>query len=878
MEHPLHQTTYLADYQPPAFTITDVMLHFDLYTDKTIVRSKLKVQRQPTATLADIILQGEGLSLQSIHLDGRQLTTAQYTVDEHQLRILQAPDQFELAIVTLINPQANTALSGLYFASGLFCTQCEPEGFRHITYFLDRPDVMSVYTTTLTADQQLYPVLLSNGNVVERGETTDGRHWATWHDPFKKPCYLFAVVAGNLSVLTDFFVTSSGRRIDLHIYAEQGDTQRCEFAMSALKNAMSWDEQRFGRECDLDNYNIVVVNDFNMGAMENKGLNIFNAKYVLASMETATDQDFVHIQSVIGHEYFHNWTGNRVTCRDWFQLSLKEGLTIFREQEFEADCLSPAVLRIQQAKYLRAVQFAEDSGPMAHPVQPQSYMEINNFYTVTIYDKGGEVARMLQTLVGRAGFRKGMDTYFHDYDGMAVTIEEFVHSMEKANGVDLSQFRLWYHQAGTPELFITPDYNAAKQRYTLTVRQLCPPTPGQIEKQPMLIPVSVALFDAAGQPMDVQLQEDALPSPTQAVLLQVTEATQTFTFVNVPRCPTPSLLRGFSAPVKLHFPYTDEELSLLLVHDNDAFNRWEAMQQMLLTTIQRAAGSYREHLSVTLAPRLVTAFQTLLEQSHTDPWYFAVLLAFPSEKYIAQSMDIIDPFVITRISAQLQQALAIALKDQWLAVYRQHHETTIVDFSAAAMGKRALKNLSLRYLMRADKAYIELAEQQFAEAAVMTDSLAALMALAHEPLHRDAVLNTFYQRWSHQPLLLDTWFAAHAQSHFPGVLQEVDELCRHPQFTWTNPNRVRALFSTLAHENFEYFHVSDGVGYHLLGKAISTLDPLNAHLAARLTEPFTHWRAYVEPYRSQMHQVLTTILQQPGLSKETYEVVSKSLS
>ncbi|HRE55761.1 MAG TPA: aminopeptidase N, partial [Candidatus Competibacter sp.] len=697
------KTTYLRDYTPPAYRIATVDLRFELEEDGATVHARLRIVRaDATPAGTPLVLDGQQLELLSLALDGVSLPVDRYRVDADRLTLLDPPEAFDLAAITRIRPRDNAALEGLYQSSGNFCTQCEAEGFRKITYFLDRPDVMAVFTTTLVADRVRYPVLLSNGNRTGGGDLDGGRHWATWHDPFPKPCYLFALVAGQLDVVEDRFITRSGREVDLRIYVEPRNLDQCQHAMESLKQAMAWDEQRFGLEYDLDLYQIVAVGDFNMGAMENKGLNIFNTKYVLAKPETATDADYQGILGVIGHEYFHNWTGNRVTCRDWFQLSLKEGLTVFRDQEFSADLGSRGVERIEDVRILRGSQFPQDAGPMAHPIRPESYIEINNFYTVTVYNKGAEVVRMIQTLLGREGFRRGMGLYFQRHDGQAVTCDDFVAAMADANGADLTQFKRWYHQAGTPELTVSDAYDPVSRRYTLTVRQYCPPTPGQPDKEPFHIPLALGLLDAEGRDLPLRLEGEAAPGATQRVL-ELREPEQLFHFIDVPARPVPSLLRGFSAPVKLISEESEADLRFRLAHDRDDFNRWDAGHTLALRTILGLVEDRRLNREPRLPESFSAAFERAL-QSDVDPALLAQVLSLPSESYLAEHMAVVDVDGIHAAHTLVRRTLAHRLRSRFLQRYEALRDRTSGGYrnDAAAMSARALKNVCLDYLMRLD--------------------------------------------------------------------------------------------------------------------------------------------------------------------------------
>jgi aminopeptidase N len=876
------KTTYLKDYTPPDYLIDAVDLHCSLDEEETHVRARLTMRKNPDAPKgpAPLELVGEDLLLESLRLDGRALTPAQYQLNEAALVVPSVPSDrtFVVETETRINPNANTALEGLYLSNGLLCTQCEAEGFRKITYFLDRPDVMARYTTTLSADKTRFPVLLSNGNKVGEGELENNRHWVKWSDPYKKPSYLFALVAGRLECLADTYTTVSGRTIDLQIYVEPRDLDKCGHAMQSLKNAMAWDEAVYGREYDLDLYMIVAVGHFNMGAMENKGLNIFNTKYVLARPDTATDIDYEQIEGVIGHEYFHNWTGNRITCRDWFQLSLKEGLTVFRDQEFTADRTSRAVKRITDVNLLRTRQFPEDAGPLAHPVRPDSYIEINNFYTATVYEKGAEVVRMIHTLLGSEGFRKGIDLYFERYDGKAVTTDDFVKAMEEANQVDLTQFRRWYSQAGTPELAVEAEYDPAACRLTLTVHQHCPPTPGQPEKAPYHMPLTLGLIAPDGSDLPVRLQGEA--GAALQKVLHLTERRQQFRLIDLPEKPVVSILRGFSAPVKLQIQRGLEQLAFLLSHDSDPFNRWEAGQQLASRIILQRVE--RIQSSATPGPvdeRLINAFRAVVGQGGEDLSYLALLVTLPSESYLGELMAVIDVEAIHQARQQTRLALAEALREEWESLYHRHHRNEPARFDAAAIGRRALKNVALAYLVELAEPVIDaLCERQFHEARTMTDQLAALsvMVNSRHPGKADC-LSAFYEQWREEALVIDKWFALQATSFMPGATAVVEKLLDHPAFDLCNPNRVRALVGAFSQANALHFHAADGGGYRFLGDRIIALDRINPQLAARLLSPFSHWRRYDESPRRLMKQQLERIIGTETISKDVYEVATKSL-
>ena len=873
--------TYLRDYRAPDFLIDQADLDFDLGEDSTQVGARLQLRRAAgSAPDAPLVLQGERLELLEIAVDGRTLTAAEYGVTDTELSIESVPDRFELRCLTRLRPQDNTELTGLYKSSGNFCTQCEAEGFRRITYFLDRPDVMARYTTTITADRAAYPVLLSNGNLLAQGEADGGRHWARWEDPFPKPSYLFALVAGKLGWIEDEFITASGRRVQLFIYVQPHNLDMCDHAMQSLKKAMRWDEEVYGREYDLDRFMIVAVDDFNMGAMENKGLNIFNSKFVLARPDTATDQDYQNIEGIIGHEYFHNWSGNRVTCRDWFQLSLKEGFTVFRDQEFSADMGSPAVQRIHDVNLLRTHQFREDAGPMAHPIRPDSYVEINNFYTTTVYNKGAEVVRMLRTLVGNEGFRRGTDLYFERHDGQAVTTEDFVRAIEDANAIRLQQFRHWYSQAGTPVVTVERYYDAQARTYTLSFAQHCPPTPGQADKLPFHIPLALALLGPDGEELPLRLYGESIAQPGTRVV-QLSREQESFVFQDVDRAPVPSLLRGFSAPVRLHIDYDESELSFLLARDPDPFCRWEAGQQLAvrLLLVLTEAGQAGRPLEVPAA--FVEALREVLTAEELDPAFRAVALTLPSETYLAEYMAAIDPEAVHAARQLLRRTLAQALRAEWLGCYQTLAGAGPARFDAGSMGRRSLRNLCLNYLMEldGDAEVLGMCVDQFEQADTMTDRFAALTALAQrEDAVADHSLQSFYETWQRNPQVLDKWFSVQATSRRRDTLQRVAELVRHPAFSLRNPNRVYALLRNFGQANPARFHSGAGAAYGFMAERILELDALNPQVAARLAGVFNDWRRYAEPYRSGMQTALQTMRDRCNLSPDVYEIVEKSLS
>jgi aminopeptidase N len=879
-DHATPKTTHLAEYAPPEFLIETVDLVFELGEDKTSVKSRLSVRRNPasTATSRVLTLDGEALELVSVALDGEMLGANRYQVSDETLSLSELPDAFTLDIETRIEPQNNTELSGLYKSGGNFCTQCEAEGFRRITFFQDRPDVMARYSTTILADKQRYPVLLSNGNPVDGGDSSGGRHWAKWEDPHPKPAYLFALVAGDLVAVKDRFTTKSGRAVALAIHVRRGDEDKCGHAMAALKASMRWDEEVYGLEYDLDAFNIVAVSDFNMGAMENKGLNIFNTKYVLAKPETATDADYEGIESVIAHEYFHNWTGNRVTCRDWFQLSLKEGLTVFRDQEFSADQNSRAVARIGDVRMLRAAQFPEDDGPLAHPVRPESYIEINNFYTSTIYNKGAEVVRMIHTLLGAERFRKGMDLYFARHDNSAVTIEDFAQAMQDASGIDLVQFRRWYAQAGTPSVTTEDHYDPVSRRYTLTIRQDTAASPGQPVKTPFLIPLAMGLLDPSGAELPTRLAGETMPHQGTRIL-QVTGAEQSFCFEDVPVAPVPSLFRGFSAPVKLKGVALDR-LKFLAAHDTDAFARWEAGQQVATRHLLDLVAAAQRGDKLALDTDLVESFRSNLSGPARDPAFTAETLTLPSETFLADQMAIIDVEAIHAARDFVRASIGRALGRELAATYEQLTQTGPYRPDSQSIGKRLLRNACLAYLAAAGTADgIARAKAQFDAGGNMTDVLAALAVLGQiDCPERSQALAAFYQAWRADELVVDKWFMLQATSSLPGTLDTCRTLLGHPAFELKNPNRARALIGAFASANPLRFHDRGGAGYGFLADQVIALDALNPNLAARLVQPLGTWRRQDTARQALMQRELERVLAVEGLSKGTYEMASKSLA
>ena len=878
------QAIRLEDYRQPDFWISHTDLIFNLGEVSTTVTAKLTFRRNDSADKkAPLVLHGEQMELVSVSLDGSKLASNDYQCDRESLIVHQVPDRFVLEVVTLLKPQDNTSLEGLYKSSGMFCTQCEAEGFRKITYYLDRPDVMSEFSVRIIADKQRYPVLLSNGNLVDRGELDNSRHFAQWHDPFKKPAYLFALVAGNLVSLDDTFTTISGRDVHLRIFVEQKDLDKCDHAMQSLKNAMAWDEKVYGREYDLDIFMIVAVDDFNMGAMENKGLNIFNTSCVLAKPETTTDAGFQRVEAVVAHEYFHNWSGNRVTCRDWFQLSLKEGFTVFRDSQFSADMGSPTVKRVEDVTVLRTLQFAEDAGPMAHPVQPGSYIEISNFYTLTIYEKGAEVVRMLHTLLGPDLFRKGSDLYFDRHDGQAVTIEDFVRAMADVSGRDLTQFKNWYCQAGTPCLHITGEYNERDQTFTLKVKQTCPPTPEAQTKKPFHIPLAMGLVGRNGL-LPLQLaNQPSLAEDADQCVLELTETDETFVFEHVAEKPVPSLLRNFSAPVKLGYNYSREDLRRLMSRDTDGFCRWDASQQLAIQVLLDVQNALCQGQAPELDERLVEAYRELLADASLDKAMVALMLTLPSELYLAELSDKVDVDAIHAAREWVLVALAQALVEPLQKAYAGCAEAGDYRADAVSIARRSLKNVALSYLMRLnDEAVHRMCLEQFERSNNMTDVMAALSAIVNSesPLlieEKSHCLSRFYSKWQREPLVVNQWFSVQAASTLPGGLERVRQLVQHPAFDLKNPNKARAVIGAFANANTVNFHDKSGAGYRFLADQICTLNCQNPQMAARLLTPLTKWRRYDEDRQKLMRSELERIKQQPELSKDVYEVISKSL-
>ncbi len=865
------QAKYRHDYTKPDFTITDIALDFELSPEITRVTAVTQIQRNSEHN-APLILDGENLTLISVSVD--QQPWADYQQSDGQLIINQLPDRFTLTIINDIHPAKNSALEGLYLSGEALCTQCEAEGFRHITYYLDRPDVLARFTTRIVADKKAYPYLLSNGNRIAQGDLDDGRHWIQWEDPFPKPSYLFALVAGDFDVLRDTFTTCSGRKVDLELFVDRGNLDRADWAMTSLKNAMKWDETRFGLEYDLDIYMIVAVDFFNMGAMENKGLNVFNSKYVLAKAETATDKDYLNIEAVIGHEYFHNWTGNRVTCRDWFQLSLKEGLTVFRDQEFSSDLGSRAVNRIDSVRVMRGAQFAEDASPMAHPIRPDKVIEMNNFYTLTVYEKGSEVIRMMHTLLGEEKFQAGMKLYFKRHDGSAATCDDFVQAMEDASGIDLTLFRRWYSQSGTPQLTVRDSYNEVKQQYILTVRQMTPPTQDQHEKLPLHIPLSIELYSNDGS--IIPLFSEGRPVGS---VLNVIQSEQTFVFEKVTEKPIISLLREFSAPVKLDYPYTDQQLSFLMQYATNDFARWDAAQMLLAKHIKDNVSRLQQGEMFDLPLHVVDAFRAVLLSDRLDPALAAQILTLPSENEIAELFDIIDPDAIHQVRSSLITCLATELQDEWLAIYVAN-KTERYQIDHGDIAKRALRNVCLSYLAFTDRDFADnLISQQYHHANNMTDSLAALSAaVAAELPCRDKLMSEFDERWHQDGLVMDKWFILQASSPNKQVLQTIKSLLNHRSFSMNNPNRIRSLIGAFASTNPSIFHAKDGSGYNFLTEILIDLNQRNPQVASRLIEPMIRLSRYDESRQALMRSSLEKLKALDNLSGDLFEKITKTLN
>ncbi|MGB5265529.1 MAG: aminopeptidase N [Polyangiales bacterium] len=860
---------YRKDYRPSEFLIDTIDLVFELDPAETIVKAKMQLRRNPevAAATGQLLLHGDELELRALRLDGAALDGSRFRADTQSLRIDDVPDRFELTTEVAIHPAENTKLMGLYTSSGTFCTQCEAEGFRRITYYLDRPDVMARFSARLEAERAAYPVLLSNGNRVAEGELPEGRHWVQWEDPFPKPSYLFALVAGDLVSHEGAFTTASGRKVALEIWVEPANADKCEHALASLRAAMRWDEERYGLEYDLDVYMIVAVDDFNMGAMENKGLNVFNSKYVLAKPSTATDDDYEGIEGVVAHEYFHNWTGNRVTCRDWFQLTLKEGLTVFRDQEFSADMTSPAVQRIKDVTRLRTAQFAEDAGPLAHPIRPESYIEMNNFYTATVYEKGAEVVRLYQTLLGREGFRKGLRLYLEKHDGCAVTCDDFRQAMAEANDADLSQLERWYVQAGTPVVRASGVWDASAGTYALTLSQAQRVFADEAQPRPLPVPIRVGLVGADG---------DDIPGTVRT--LELLEDEQTFTFEDVQQRPVPSIARGFSAPIKLEIDRSREELAFLMAHDSDPFNRWEAGQTFAKDVLLELVGQELEGRALEIDPALVHAFRRILSDPSLDGSIKALTLSLPSEELMSQELSPVDPDAVHSAREFVVRELGVVLREDWMSTYAQHRRgTDAID--KAQIDRRRLKNRALRYLVALQEPdTIALAVEQFRTATSMTDYEAAFSTLIDlDSAETDHAIADFYDRWRDEPLVLDKWFRMQAMSSSPAAFDRVVALSSHPDFKLANPNRARSLLFAFASGNPVAFHRPDGEAYRFVADQVLALDAINPQVASRIVSTFNQWKRFEPGRAALMKAELERIARQPGISKDVLEIVERAV-
>ncbi len=882
----MNNTIYLKNYQVPTFLINKTHLTFELdYQDNVLpvdnftrVSSQLYFKRNTKSSQSaesKIRLHGQGFDLLSISLDGHLIKegkeSGDYQITDQHLVLSNLADEFMLEIQTKLQPQKNTALEGLYQSSGNFCTQCEAEGFRRITYYLDQPDIMSVFTTKIIADKEKYPVLLSNGNPVEKGNLDKGKHYVTWLDPFKKPSYLFALVAGDLAQISDSYTTVSGKQVDLHLYVEHKNVDKCVHAMHSLQKSMLWDEQVYGLEYDLDIYMIVAVEDFNMGAMENKGLNVFNAKYVLARSDTATDKDYENIEAVIGHEYFHNWTGNRVTCRDWFQLSLKEGLTVFRDQEFTADMHSRAVKRIEDAKLIRTYQFAEDSSPMAHPIRPSQYMEINNFYTVTVYNKGAEVIRMIETIIGKQNFRKGMDLYFQRHDGQAVTTEDFICAMSDASGIDLESFKNWYNQDGTPIVSITTNYDENQDIFHITVLQATPSIDSNTENLPFHIPLSIALLDNKGNELI-------------STVLHFKNKSSIFSFSDIKEKPILSMLRNFSAPVKIEMEQTSHELAFLMGHDSDSFNRWDAgqrlMTRIILEQIKKSQQGKKISFDNSVFKIFIKAYKLLLLDSELDNALKALALTLPDPNVLMDQLDIADVDNVYLVRKRFQVVIAKKLQKQWQKTYQKCQIKSGYQFIAKHTGKRSLSKVCMSFLLslKQENLYKQCYED-YRNSTNMTDSFGLLALLnQYHSSYRSQALQDFEQKWKNEPLVMDKWFTIQAISDAPNCLSDIKKLMEHDSFDIKNPNRVRSLISAFSAQNNLNFHKSDGSGYQFISDQVIQLDKLNPQVASRLVKSFSRWKRFSVERQGLMKEQLQRILEQQNLSGDVFEIVSKSLS
>ena len=873
------KTIYLKDYQVPEYLIKTVDLFFNLDEDKTLVTTEIAVQKntESNANTKSLKLVGKALKLIEVAIDNALLSADQYTLSDEVLIINNVSDVFILKIITEIEPQNNTALEGLYKSSGMYCTQCEAEGFRRITYFLDQPDVMAVYTTTIEADKDKYPVLLSNGNKIESGDLENNRHWVKWHDPHPKPSYLFALVAGDLLHQQDTFTTRSGREVTLQIFVEESNIDKCDHALVSLKKSMTWDEEVYGREYDLDIFMIVAVNDFNMGAMENKGLNIFNSSCVLAKPETATDADFDNIEGIIGHEYFHNWSGNRVTCRDWFQLSLKEGFTVFRDQEFSADMTSRAVKRISEVNVLRTAQFPQDAGPMAHPIRPASFIDISNFYTVTVYNKGAEIVRMVHHLLGAEQFRRATDLYFERHDGQAVTTDDFIQAMEDATDVDLSQFKRWYSQAGTPELHIKSLYDEGKQTYTVNITQTCPATPGQETKEDFHIPFTMGLLDADGNELSLKLDNEK--ESRKDGRFEIKEKETTFCFENIKALPTPSFLRGFSAPVKVFFDYEKQDLQFLMSHDKDDFNRWDAGQRLSNIIIQELIEDIDAMRPMGVDVGLTETFSHVLSDKSADKSLITQAMSIPNEILLSELYPVVNPDAIHEARDFVCDTVAKTLKMSLLETYQKNNIKTQYSFDAESVGRRNIKNQCLAYLIRLNDEEVRgLAMEQYKTADNMTDSLAALSAMVNIQCdERKDILQDFYDKWRHDPLVMDKWFAIQSRCTLPDTLEEIKRLIKHEDFDIKNPNKVRSVIGSLSFGNPYIFHQADGASYDFIADQIIILNDLNPQMSARMANAFAIWKRYDSARQEKMKASLEKILAHKTIAKDVFEIANKAL-
>ncbi|MFT4540344.1 MAG: aminopeptidase N [Planctomycetota bacterium] len=879
-------TIHRKDYRQPPYWIETVDLRFELSDEGTLVTATMALVRNAGGWVEGepLVLAGEEIELRSIRLDGRELDASEYEIQGEDLALHGLPESCTLETVVAIDPDGNTSLSGLYRTSGNYCTQCEAEGFRRITYFLDRPDVMARYSTTIVADPASCPVMLSNGNRVEEGTLEDGRHWVRWEDPFKKPSYLFALVAGNLACHSGSYTTMSGREVALEFWVEPHEVHRCEHALRSLQESMKWDEDTFGLEYDLDIYMVVAVGDFNMGAMENKGLNVFNSKYVLATKESATDMDFQFVQGVIGHEYFHNWTGNRVTCKDWFQLTLKEGLTVFRDQQFTADMTSAAVKRIDDVRALRIRQFPEDSGPMSHPIRPESYISMDNFYTATVYNKGAEIIRMYHTLLSPEGFRRGMDLYFERHDGQAVSCDDFLSAMAESNGRDLTQFSRWYSTPGTPRLLVEGCYDPKYRTYTMAFTQKAPlDAEGKETKgfEPLHIPIAVGLLEPEGKDLPLMLLgENHFVEPGTRVL-ELTEARQVFTFQGIHTTPVASVLRAFSAPLIVEQERTREQMAFLMAHDSDSFNRWEAGQQLATDIILALVEDWEAERELELDPVFIEAFGNLLTAETLDNSLRALALQLPAEQQLAQSMAVIQVDALHNVREFVRQALAKAHRETLLSMYTRLHDTSSYEITSEAIANRRLKNVALGYLSALEDSDVNaIIVAQFDGATNMTDAEAALGILLNVEsagLDRGNALHAFYCKWQSDPLVIDKWFTLQASSCAENACAHVALLSKHPDFSLTNPNRARSLIGAFASGNQIRFHQADGAGYRFVTDQVILLDSINPQVAARMVSTFNSWRRFDEGRQKLMVKQLQRVAAVKGLSKDTFEIVTRAL-